>query len=326
MLKIILTLFALIFFSRNIAYASGILDYKSIKLSGEEKQNYMKNRLEVIYKKKSGEPHKFEIFKVPEGWKYKKIEVEGVKYEILENPAAKTDRVLLNIHGGGYILPLDDGYRNFAMIQGILSDAKKIYIADYRIAPENKFPVANEDCIKIYEEILKLGTKPEKIIIAGDSVGATLAIELCLHLQEKNLKQPRCLILISPNTTAENKLPSRKYNLERDLILGKNSPLYESMIKNPYTEGTDKKNPKISPLYAEIKNFPATLIQVGSYEIFFDECIEFAKKLAMNNIKISLTVYPEMPHDFSLMFPELEESVETFIEIKNFAEKNFNPE
>ncbi|MBQ7629715.1 MAG: alpha/beta hydrolase [Selenomonadaceae bacterium] len=322
-LQVLIAVFVLINFSATSAAERWYLPTEGIKLDGADKQRYIKSQMDVIFKRKPGERHPFSKFDTPDGWTYEKFEVDGAKYELLENPNAATNRVVMQLHGGGYVLPLDNGYRNLGMVQGVLADAAKIYLVDYRTAPENLYPAALEDTVKVYEKILSDGVDPQKIIVTGDSAGGNLALQLSLYLKQNKLPQPKCLILISPSATMTNDFPSRKYNAYKDLILGKGTPLYSRLDKSYYANGLKLNDPRLSPIYADLKNLPPMLIQVGSYELFLDECIELAKKAAADDVKVTLTIYPEMPHDFALLLPQLHESVNSFAEIRDFINQTF---
>ena len=321
-LQALIAVLVLINFSATSAMPVWTLPSEGVKLDGVAKQRYVKSKMDVIFHKKQGEENPFAKFETPDGWNYEKFNIEGVKVELLENPKSTTDRVVLQLHGGGYVLPLDNGYRNLGMIQGVLADAAQIYCVDYRTAPENVYPSALEDAVKIYGEILSRGVDPAKIIVTGDSAGGNLALELSLYLKENNIPQPKCLILISPWTTMTTNMPSRKYNDKRDLILGKGTPLNEEVGKPVYANGLKLKDSRLSPIYADLKGLPPMLIQVGGYELFLDECIELAKKAMADNVKVTLTIYPEMSHDFALLLPQLQESVDSFGEIRDFINLN----
>ena len=321
--QVLIAVFVLINFSATSAMPVWTLPSDGIKLDGKAKQRYIKSKMDVVFHKRKGERHPFSKFDTPDGWTYEKFEVNGAKFELLENPDAATNRVVMQLHGGGYVMALDNGYRNLGVIQGVLADAQKIYLVDYRTAPENLYPAALEDTAKVYEKILSDGIDPKNIIVTGDSAGGNLALALSLYLKEKNIPQPKCLILISPSATMENKFPSRKYNENRDLILGKDTPTNAYLDKSNYANGLKLNDPRLSPVYADLKNLPPMLIQVGGYELFLDECIELAKKAAADNVKVTLTVYPEMSHDFALLIPQLQESVDSFREIRDFINQNF---
>jgi len=314
----------LISFSPTSAMPVWTLPADGVKLEGSAKQDYVKSKMDVVYKRAKGARHPFSRFDTPDGWSYEKFTVDGVKVELLDNPNAKTNRVVLHLHGGGYILPLDNGHRNLGMVQGVLADAAQVYLLDYRITPQNVYPAALEDTVKVYREILRQGVAPENIIVTGDSAGGNLALELSLYLKQNKMAQPKCLVLISPWATMTTNLPSRKYNDNRDLILGKGTPLYEGVQKkSPYAGKMNLNDPRLSPIYADLKGLPPMLIQVGAYELFLDEGIELAKKAAADDVKVTLTVYPGMSHDFALLLPELQDSVDSFVEIRDFINANF---
>lgn len=322
MRKIFSTIFLLIFFV-NVSLTSAAEIWKfpenPVRLEGAEKQNYVRERMDVIFKRKPGEPSTFSKFEVPDGWTYEKFEVDGAKVESLENSATKTNRVIFHLHGGAYVLPLGNGHRNLSLVQADLTGAGKIFLVDYGTAPENIYPAALEDAAKAYREVLNRGIKPENIIVTGDSAGGNLALALSLYLKENKIPQPGCLILISPWATVENNFPSREYNEKLDLILGKGTPLYEPVKIAAYAKGQDKKDPKLSPIYADLKNLPPVLIQSGSYELFLDEAFALAKKAEADGVKVTLSIYPGMSHDFALLLPELQDSVDSFKEIRDFV-------
>ena len=260
-------------------------------------------------------------FSVPDKWTYEKFSVGNVKVERLANPKQKKSaRVVLQLHGGGYIGGLSDWYRDFAVKQAVLTESREAYMVDYRLAPENIYPAALEDAVQIYRELLKRGIGSENIIVFGDSAGGNLALELSLYLKQKRLPQPAMLILISPWTTLETDLPSRMENFKKDLVLGEPNPTMYNGVQNPGYGGEIPLNdPRLSPIHADLKNLPPMLIQIGGYELFVDEGIELLKKATAYELNVTLSVYRGMPHDFALLLPELQESVDSFAEIKNFV-------
>ena len=265
-------------------------------------------------------------FDAPSGWTYEKFLVDGVPVERLVNPKQKkSSRVVLQLHGGGYVGHLSDWYRDFAIKQAVMTDAHEIFMVDYRVAPEYVYPAALDDTLKVYENLLGK-FNAENIIVFGDSAGGNLALALSLKLKEEKLPQPAMLILLSPRTTFENNLPSRTENADRDLILGKhNTKMYEAVFNPVYAGKIPLNDPRLSPIYADLKNLPPTLIQIGGYELFVDDGIELFKKATADELNVTLSVYRQMPHDFGVLLPELDESVKSFEEIKNFVNVHMRP-
>ena len=317
-LQLLAAVLVLLNFSIAAAADAWTLPESGLQLYGADKQNYIAEKMNAIFHPAPGAVVTKPNFEVPDGWFFEKLYLNGLDVECLTNPNGDENRVVLQLHGGGYVLPLDDGHRNFGMKLGILANAFQTYFVDYRIAPENTFPAALEDAFDAYQLLLTRNIPAENIIIFGDSAGGNLALALSLYLKEKNLPQPKCLILISPWATMQNNLPSRKYNAEKDLILGKGTALYDAVKKPAYAKGYSLKNPMLSPLYADLKNLPPMLIQAGGYELFLDESAALAKKAEADNVKVTFTIYPEMSHDFALLLPELQDSVDSFKEIQAF--------
>lgn len=309
----------------NFSFASAApawtMPDSGVQLYGRAKQTYVAETVERAYTPQNPDNY----FSAPDGWSYKISSLGKFNLEYLENPAGNPNRTILQLHGGGYVIALTNGHRNLAVKYGVLADAAKIYSVDYRIAPENVYPAALEDAVTAYKEILRRGTKPEEIIVTGDSAGGNLALALSLYLKENNLPQPKMLVLVSPWATMQTNLPSRKYNAPRDLILGESTPLYDAVRKPPaYAKGFKLKDPRVSPIYADLKNLPPMLIQAGGYEMFLDECVELAKKAAADDVKVTLTVYPEMSHDFALLLPDIQETLDSFREIRDFINQNIS--
>ena len=266
-------------------------------------------------------------FAAPDKWTYEKFSVGNVPVERLVNPKQKKSaRVALQLHGGGYIGGLSDWYRDLAVKQAVLTDAREIFMVDYRLAPENLYPAALDDAAQVYQELLNRGIDSKNIIVFGDSAGGNLALELAIYLRENNLPQPAMLILNSPWTTLETNLPSRTENFDRDFALGKINPRMNGEVANPSYGGQIPLNdPRLSPIHADLKNLPPMLIQIGGYELFVDEGIELLKRATADELDVTLSVYQGMPHDFAMLIPELDDSIKSFAEIKNFVNLHMTP-
>ena len=305
------------------AVAAWNLPDSGIRMENEAKQAYVAEKMGKLFRLNSASTSTTQSFAAPDGWRYESYRLGKLNVERMENPAATSRRVVLQLHGGGYINKLGNGHRDLCVKQMVLTDAREAYLVDYRTAPEYTYPAALEDAVSTYEDMLEKGVDSCKIVVCGDSAGGNLALALSVYLREHNRPQPGALVLISPWTTFEANLPSRKNNADRDLILGKINPRMYNEVKNPsYGKGFSVTDSRVSPMYANLRGLPPMLIQAGGYELFLDESIALAKKAADDGTSVTFSVYPGMSHDFALLLPELEDSVDSFREIRDFVNRH----
>lgn len=313
-----LTLSVLMAFSLQI-YAADMSIYRDGE--SELTQNYIQTVMNQYFHpvKKIVKPQ----FKPFNGWVRESFSVDNVPTEKYTQNKYQNQRVLLQCHGGGYLLGLNDDYRNFALLQANALKADTVYTFDYRHAPKDLYPSALEDAVSVYKKILADGVKPENIVIAGDSAGGNLALVLSIKLKELGIPQPRGLILLSP-WTAMNTLPSHKDNSSKDKVLGDNTPLNTEIGKISYANGINPEDPRLSPLYADLKGLPPMLIQTGSYELLYSDSVMLKEALDKANVESDLKIYKGMPHDFPLVLPELPQTNESFSDFTEFADNLFS--
>ena len=174
-----------------------------IVLQGKAKEkyaaDYMKTYFQNIRTMKAPAP-----FEAPAGWKMETVTVNGITLERMTADQKKSDRVLLQMHGGGYVGGMSNNHRILGLRQATLADAGEVYFVNYRLAPAHVYPAALEDAVAVYKELLNRGIKGENIILTGDSAGGNLAVELALYLKENKLPQPGVIALASPWTTFEH--------------------------------------------------------------------------------------------------------------------------
>ena len=261
-------------------------------------------------------------FRPVNGWIRESFSADNVPMEKYTRNLYKNERVLLQCHGGGYLLGLNDNYRNSALLQADALKADTVYTFDYRHAPKDLYPSALEDAVSSYKKLLADGVKPENIVIAGDSAGGNLALVLSIKLKELGIPQPRGIMLLSP-WTAMNTLPSHKDNSSKDKVLGDNTPLNAEIGKISYANGINPEDPRLSPLYADLKGLPPMLIQTGSYELLYSDSVMLKEALDKVGVASELKIYKGMPHDFALVIPELPQTRESFKDFTEFADRLF---
>ena len=287
----------------------------------EVTQTYIKDTMNSYFS--SAKKSKPMPFKAVRGWVHEKWSQNNLPMEKLYRNLHKTNRVILQFHGGAYVLGFNDNYRKFARKQADSIKADTVYMFDYRHAPEFTYPAALDDAVMAYKKVLEDGVDAQNIVFMGDSAGGNLALALAVKLKELNITQPRAMILMSP-WTAMDVIPSHVDNKYKDAVLGENTPLFAQINKAAYANGLNLSDPKLSPLYADLSGLPPLLIQTGGYELLYSDSVLLSKAADTAGVKNKLSIYKGMPHDFMLVLPELPQTKAAFEEMGNFADEIFN--
>lgn len=263
-------------------------------------------------------------WQAPEGYTVEKFEVEGIPVEHLIPAKKTTDRVIYQVHGGGYVIALIDPYREGAIAYSQMAGGAEVFSIDYRVAPKDTYPAALEDSVKVYKWLLEQGYDNENMVIIGDSAGGNLALVTALYLKDHSMPLPNGVIAISPWGRLSDEAESYKTNEYKDCVLGAEGIAIGQQVHHPDYLGThDYKEPYISPVYADYEGFPNVLIQMGSHEVLLDDATEIAEKAKEDGVNVKFTVYPGMSHDFQLFMPSLPESQEAWGEMSAFVESIF---
>lgn len=246
---------------------------------------------------------------LPEGTRVESVDVDGIPAAWISPPAADAERVLLYLHGGGYILGSLKSHRDLVARLSSAAGVRSLLI-DYRLAPEYVFPAAIDDALTAYRWLLARGTKPEHIVIAGDSAGGGLTLALLQTLRDKGVPMPAGAVLLSPWTDLVGTVESRTSRNGAD-------PIFTGEVINAlgrvYPGTEDAHNPLISPINADLRGFPPLLIDVGSDEVLLDDSLQVAEHARAANVPVELTVWDDMTHVFqqySYVLPEGQQSLE----------------
>lgn len=284
----------------------------------------MTNDLSIGKKIKNGELRK-QIGNTEPPWKCPDcfcmtiIEMEHFTMELLEsheNP--RTDKIILQLHGGGYIGAMRNAYRMFAGLYNEVSHGMSVLTIDYRVAPEHPYPAALEDAYVAYQWLLEQGWFSEQIILAGDSAGGGLAMVLCHYLKDQGQQLPCGIVAMSPWTDLTASGESYDTNYERDPLFGKTR---DSLLYNKdYIGENDPMNAYISPMFGDFREFPPMLIQVGSYEMLLSDSVGVAAKAREQGVKVRLSIYDGMFHIFQMAAKMLPESKRAWVEIGKFID------
>lgn len=292
---------------------------EGLSLVGEAKQAYISNEMNTLFQNLESANAAFEL---PDAWTKQTLYFQAVPVEYFSHEMEQGDRVILQLHGGGYVAGMTDYHRTLALKQATLMGAREIYSVDYRLTPAYVYPAALEDAVTVYKGLLSQGIQGKDIIVIGDSAGGNLGIALSIYLRDHQIELPGAMLLASPWADFEHKQhTSRTENERKDQVLGIGTPLYEAVVKPVYAGELDVLDPKVSVLYADLKGLPPTLIQIGGNELFLTEGEALATNMAAVGNIVSMTIYPAMPHDFALLLPDMQESIDSLLEMRDFVNR-----
>lgn len=244
----------------------------------------------------------------------------GVRTDIitpLTTPAENRGRVLINLHGGGF--NSDSG----SLIEGVpIANLARIKVVSvyYRLAPENPFPAAVDDVIAVYKELLK-SYKPESIGIFGTSAGAILTAEVTVRFKQLGLPLPAALGIFSGLGDFSRVGDSRQL-FTLNGFPGEMQPIDTSHLPDDqYIGKTDRKDPVLSPLFADLHGMPPSLLVTSTRDILLSDTSTLHRALLRAGGDAQLVVFEALPHAFWYHFqlPETREALELMA--KFFDEK-----
>jgi len=231
------------------------------------------------------------------------VDANGVPAEYSIVPGSDPSRILMFFHGGGYCSGSILSHRRLVTEAGRATGVRTLAIA-YRLAPEHPFPAAYDDVMTAWRFLRDQDIPAARIAVGGDSAGAGLAVALISQLRDAREALPACAWLISPwmdLTMSGSTLVSKS---AVDPLIHKE---YLNELADAYLPtGMDRKDPRVSPLYADLRGFPPMLIQVGSAETLLNDATRFAAVAGAADVAVTLQIWPHMIHAWPMWNAHLE--------------------
>jgi len=253
------------------------------------------------------------------GVKKTRDEINGLYAEWLTPGHRMDDKLLLYLHGGGYVVGGCDMHRQMVSHIARAGHIQSL-LPEYRLSPESKYPAAIEDVVGIYRTLLTCGVKAENMVIAGDSAGGGLVVAMLLSLRDAGDPLPAAAILLSPFLDATASGESMQSRASQDPWF---HPEGVSLIADYYCEPQQRSDPLVSPVFADVGGLPPMYIQVGDDEILLSDSERFAEKIAAAGGEIDLEIWPEMWHVFQMFVGKMPESGRAIKKIGDFVRGRF---
>jgi acetyl esterase/lipase len=231
------------------------------------------------------------------------VDLDGVPGEWSIAPGSDANRVLIFSHGGGYCSGSILSHRRMVTEAGRAAGTRTLAVG-YRLAPEHPFPAALDDALTVWRYVRNQGVAAKRIAIGGDSAGGGLTVASINRLRNAREELPGCAWLVSPWTDLTMSGETLTTKDAIDPIIHKG---YLGELADAYLPAeTDRKDPQISPLYADLKGLPPTLIQVGSAETLLADATRFAAAAGAADVPVTLEIWPHMIHAWHLWNAHLE--------------------
>jgi len=241
--------------------------------------------------------------------------VPGIWYQVKDHEPRGT---ILYLHGGGYIGTSPSMYAAFTGWIARKTDCR-VFVADYRLAPEFPFPAGLLDALGALEALYDDGVDPARLFLAGDSGGGGLATSVLLDGGAHHLPRPAGLLLFSPEVDLTLDEPSVTDNADLD-ILPWNIPTV------PYLHGVDPKNRYVSTVNADLHGFPPTFLAFGDEEMFRDPIRRFVDRLHEADIESVVIEEPKMFHVYPILMPWAAAAQRTYVEAGHFVKAHLPPD
>lgn len=258
--------------------------------------------------------------RIPEGISVTEVHTEnGLRFDLIDQSAPRDKppgTVVLYLHGGGYFFGSPRTHRQ-AIIGVARACAAPAYGLFYRLAPEHPFPAAFEDATKAYRWVLEKHPGA-RILLAGDSAGGGLSIVTALAARDAGLPAPAGLICYSPWTDLAVTGGSVLTNAKSCAMF---TPTGVRRGAGLYLGTTDAREPRVSPLYADLSGLPPLLLFASRHEILLDDTLRFAEKAKAQGVDVELILRDRMPHVWPIFVHLLPEAREAMRDVAAFARR-----
>jgi acetyl esterase/lipase len=255
------------------------------------------------------------------GVRIEKDTVNGLRSEWLTPKDHMDGKLLLYLHGGGYVIGGCDMHRQ---VVSHIARAGRIraLLPEYRLSPEHKFPAAVDDAVGVYRSLLKMGMKGRDIIIAGDSAGGGLSVATLLALRDAGDPLPAAAVLLSPFLDVTASGASMRTRADQDPWF---RPADVPIIADHYCLPHQVRFPLVSPVFADVEGLPPMLIQVGDDEILLSDSERLADACVAAGIDVELDVWPEMWHVFQMFVGKMPEARQAINKMGRYIQDRLEP-
>lgn len=249
-----------------------------------------------------------------EGIAIEPVTIAGNPCEILRPEGADDSKMVLYVHGGGWLFGSPRSHRviasNLARATGL-----PVLSAEYRKAPEHPAPAAHDDVFAAYGWAVDKVGGAANLAVAGDSAGGNMALSAVVRARDAGQDLPAALVLMSPALDLTGEGESHKTNADAPLVDANLMGLFNMLAFGE----RDRTSPEFTPFNADMSGLPPVLIHVGTWELLFSDSEALAARMQAAGVDVSLKVWDGMCHNHQLFAPFLEEGMASLDEVGAFV-------
>ena len=249
-------------------------------------------------------------------------DIGGIPAVWLAAPGTRDDRTILHFHGGGFSLGSVRSHRDLLVRLSQAGDCRVLAL-EYRRVPEHRFPAAHDDAIAAYGWLLASGVPAAHVALAGDSAGGGLVATTLVAARDRGLALPSSAVLLSPFTDLTVSRPSYESRAGLDPWHVKANL---EIVARAYLKGSDcgARDPRASPIFADLHGLPPLLVQVGDHEVVLDDARDFAAAASAAGVPVTLEVHERMIHVFQQFAADVPEAAQAIATIGAFLQSHWH--
>jgi len=254
------------------------------------------------------------------------------KYVVIKKDnGVEAKKVVYYLHGGSFIMRMIKSYEEFCYNFCDIREDVVVYLLDYSLAPDFKYPTQLNEALDIWNEITKT-FKAEDVIIGGDSSGGNLSMALIHKLRKESNIAPKAGFFISSDIDMTFSGESFYTNYGKDIMVGEKNGvltkekweiLSNSVHLTAVIGDADRKDPYVSPLFGDFSTFPKSFFIVSDTEMILDDTLRAVDKIKSNGNEVELFVKEGMFHAYPIMGSFTPEGKEAIEKIKKFILGSF---
>ncbi|RDJ26998.1 alpha/beta hydrolase [Bosea caraganae] len=235
-----------------------------------------------------------------------------------ELPPENRGRLLLHLHGGGFVLYPGEAGAGEAMLMAGYGRFRVVSV-DYRMAPDFPFPAALEDATAVWRALAQQHD-PRRMAVFGSSAGGALTLSLILRAKAEGLPLPAAIAPGTPWADLAAKGDTIAANAFVDNVLVSNTG-WAGVAATLYAAGHDLSDPLLSPVNGDFSGFPPAILTSGTRDLLLSDTVRIHRRLRRAGVEAALQVFEGQSHA-QFLAPFVPETEEAFSEIARFLDRH----